>query len=77
MYPDTPNQMARHNYMDDIYVSTDILEQAKKLAPRRPNSFSNLVISIQRKGRPTILNLFSPFRNPTGRIQHLSKQYSP
>ena len=30
-YPDAPNLVARHIYMDDLYVSTDTLEEAKNL----------------------------------------------
>ena len=30
-YPDAPNLVARHIYTDDLYVSTDTLEEAKNL----------------------------------------------
>ena len=30
-YPDAPNLVARHIYMEDLYVSTDTLEEAKNL----------------------------------------------
>ena len=64
--------MGRHIYMDNLYVCTDTLEEAKNLREVLQTVSATGGFNL-RNGRPTTLNSISPFRSPTGRTQHHSK----